>query len=105
MNVTKACQHRVSDITPYKRCGEFCFAFPVMVVDTQILRRMLNDKGEIELQQADEAEFIFSGHELGTCIRVVNIDHLPAFAQFAKGVAERLQDELSAEEKRLHPFK
>jgi len=105
INVTKACQHRVTDITPYKRCGEFCFAFPLIVVDTPIFRCILNDKAEIELQQADEAEFLFSGHELGTCIRVINIDSLRPFALFAKGVAEQLQDGLKAEEQRLHPFK
>lgn len=89
INVTKACQHRVTDITPYNRPGDFCFAFPVIVVDTPILQSILNNKGEIEVQQADEAEFLFSGHELGTCIRVVNIAGLPAFARFAKGVAEQ----------------
>jgi hypothetical protein len=101
INVTKACHHRVSDTTPYRQSGDLCFAFPVIVVDTPILLCALNGKGEIVMQETDEGEFLFSGHELGTCIRVIHINKLQGFAPFAKGVSEQLQEILKNDERRV----
>jgi hypothetical protein len=93
VNVAKASHSRVAKQQP-----PFRFIFPVIVVDTPLLRCGLNDRGEIELKEAEEGEFLFTGHELGTCIRVVTIAKLPSFALFAMGVAVQLQDELQEEE-------
>jgi hypothetical protein len=99
MNVTKACHYHVTGNKPsFKFLG---FAFPVIVVDTPLIRGTLDASGEIELQEVGQAEFLFSGHEAGTCIRIVTLAHLPAFAREAKHVAQQLKDELSSEEDKI----
>jgi hypothetical protein len=99
MNVVKACHNHVKDSTsPYDE--KLHFAFPVIVVDKPIIRCTLDASGETELTEVEQGEFLFTGHEVGTCIRVVTIAHLPVFAKEAKQVVEQLEDEVRNEEKK-----
>lgn len=99
MSVCNACESHVTDTRTKSKYLNF--AFPVIVVDTPLIRCVLNAKGEIALDEVEQGEFLFTGHQLRTCIRVVTLAHLPAFAREAKEVAWQLQRELNSDEKRI----
>jgi len=50
------------------------------------------------LQEIEQGEFLFGGHQLGTCIRIVTHGYLPTFAKEAKQVADQLKEDLKSEE-------
>lgn len=77
------------------------FAFPVIVVDTPLIRCSLDANGKMELQEVEQGEFLFSGHYLGTCIRIVTLRHLPKFAREAIEVSKQLKDDLQGEEEKM----
>lgn len=99
MTVAKACHQHVRHSK--FSSGALHFAFPVIVVDKPLIRCTLDGNGQIELSEVEQGEFLFTGHELGTCIRIVTIDHLPAFAGEARMVTEQLTDELCQEEDKM----
>lgn len=99
MNVSNACESHVGG--SHKGIRFLRFSFPVIVVDTPLIRCGLNAKGETDLEEVQQGEFLFTGHTLGTCIRVVTVGHLREFAREAKDVACQLQGELNTEEKRI----
>jgi hypothetical protein len=99
MNVMKACYDHVAENK--RTLKAFYFAFPVIVVDTPLIRCTLDSRGELELEEVQEGEFLFFGHEQGTCIRIVTIGHLPAFVSDAKRVADQLIEEMSDQEANL----
>ncbi len=72
--------------------------FPIIVVDAPLTRCVLGESGEIELEEIAEGEFLFVGHKLGTCIRVVTASRLISFAAEARQVANQLRAELKTEE-------
>ena len=74
---------------------------PVIVVDTPLLQCQLSDKGAILLHEIAEGEFLFNGHRLGTCIRVVTANYLGIFAAEAKRVADQLREELKPEQEQI----
>lgn len=98
MNVTKACYQHISTKSFE---ANLHIAFPVIVVDTDLIRCTLDSHGEIELQLIEEGEFLFTGHEAGTCIRIVTMAHLPIFAREAKRVAQQLADDFEIREKEM----
>lgn len=97
MNVSKACQFHVGRDS---RTGvkHFNFAFPIIAVDTPLIRCVLNAKGEMDLEEVQQGEFLFMGHATGTCIRVITSRYLADFAREAKQVACQIQKVLSAYE-------
>jgi hypothetical protein len=105
MTVTKACHcHLISHVAekvPLTFAAEhppaFCFAFPVIVVDQPLIQCTLNSAGEMELQEIEQGELLFTGHELGASIRIVTKAHLPTFAGQALRVAQQIEDELKSE--------
>ncbi len=99
MNVVKICNNLVTGSET--SIANFKFAFPVIVVDQPLIRCMLEPSGEIKLTEVEEGEFLFTAHELGTCIRIVTITHLVKFAEEAKRVEEQLREELRSEEERI----
>lgn len=99
MNVAKACHNHVTDNK--STLERLNFAFPVIVVDKPLIRCTLDKSGEIELKEVEQGEFLFTGHQIGTCIRVVTIAHLPAFAKEAKQVVEQLEEEVRSEEDKM----
>jgi hypothetical protein len=96
ISVTKACHTHV--VPRNSMVGLFSCAFPVIVINAPLIRCVLDARGEMQLEEVEEGEFLFTGHELGTSIRVVTIAHLPTFATEAKQVAERLLAEHKADE-------
>jgi hypothetical protein len=82
----------------------YSFAFPVMVVDSPILQCSLGHGERIEISEVDTGEFLFVARfprYFGSCIRVVSLSRLQAFAQEAKIVAGFLRTELKSAEQRV----
>ncbi|MFL6305447.1 MAG: hypothetical protein ACJ72H_18105 [Candidatus Sulfotelmatobacter sp.] len=95
MNVAKACEAHVSH-SKYLN-----FAFPIIVIDAPLIQCTLDTKGEIVLQEVQEGEFLFTGHGLGPCIRILTTSRLTPFSEQAKVVARQLHQEFAAEEDNL----
>ncbi len=100
MSVTNACHHHVHVKEDKSRIPRLHFAFPLIVVDTPLIRCFLDENGRVQLQEVEEGELLFTAH-LGTCIRIVTQRSLPAFATQAKHVAEMLMIDLRDEEKKF----
>lgn len=84
----------------------FAFAFPVIVIDSPLFECSLTADGELQLVEVKQSEFIFSAHipeYVGCCIKVVTKEHLPAFAQWAKGLAGSIRKELANDEESIIP--
>lgn len=96
LTVVKACDSFVHEHDG--RLESIDIGFPIIVVDTPLTRCVLGESGEIELEEIAEGEFLFVGHKLGTCIRVVTASRLTSFAAEARQVANQLRSELKAEE-------
>ncbi|PQA78271.1 hypothetical protein [Rhodoferax sp. TS-BS-61-7] len=80
------------------------FAFPIIVVDTQIFECSLLSNGELDLREVQESEFLFSmrvPESITTCIKIVTKDSLPAFALKAKRSADQLRSDLKNEEQAI----
>jgi hypothetical protein len=99
MNVLKACHGHVRTKTA-SSMGLY-LAFPVIVVDSPLVQCRLDAAGQIELLEVEQGEFLFRGHPLGTCIRIITASYLPAFAAEAKQVADQLREDLKASEDRI----
>jgi hypothetical protein len=95
IGVSKACAAFVQQNKSY------AFGFAVIVIDAPLIRCFLAENGDVQLEEAQEGEFLFSGHELGACIRVVTATHLPAFALEARQVAAELRAVLKSEEDKI----
>lgn len=74
--------------------------FPVIVISGPLIQASLSPKGEIELVEVDQGEFLFSVLDFATCIRVVTVRHLAAFAHEAMKVAKQIRDMLEPEVKK-----
>jgi hypothetical protein len=98
IGVVKACESLVRATSRY---DTFAFAFPVIVTDSPLVQCVLGENGEIQVQQVSKGEFLFSGHDLGTCIRVLNIDALDDYVGEAQKVAPRLLRQFGAEAERV----
>jgi hypothetical protein len=102
VSVSKACN---AYIRQYERTHRpwIGFAFPVIVVESPLIRCWLTGDGEIQLEETNEGEFLFLP-DFGACIRVITADHLPTFAAKAKQVAHQLRKEFKLfEEEALKP--
>lgn len=96
VSVAKASHNHVYDTK--SNSHRLHFAFPVIVVDTPLIRCSLDASGQVDLQEVEQGEFLFGGHQLGTCIRIVTHGYLPTFAKDAKQVADQLKEDLKSEE-------
>jgi hypothetical protein len=94
--VAKACDSFVHEHDG--RLESIDIGFPIIVVDTPLIRCILGESGEVELEEVVEGELLFMGHQLGTCIRIVTANHLASFAAEARQVANQLRAELKSEE-------
>ncbi len=95
MNVAKASQSCVHGGLRFS--AQFGFAFPVIVVDSPLIRCCLGENDELHLEETDQGEFLAEG----ACIRVVTIGRLPAFALEAKRVADQIRAEFKVEVERV----
>ena len=103
ITVAKACDswvHRSDEqyVPPY------IAAFPIIVVDGSLLQCSLSEDGSIDISEVDEGEWLFVARlpqYFGTCIRLVTLKRLTAFALEAKTAADQLRAELKAEEDRV----
>jgi hypothetical protein len=76
------------------RIASFIAVFPVIVVDAPLLQCSLAPDGSIDVCEVDEGEWLFTARlpaYFGTCIRVVTLQRLPAFAREAKRAADSLR--------------
>lgn len=99
--VANACENFVHGVEGSYR-PPLCFAFPVIVIDGPLIRCSLAENGDVQLEEADQGEFLFflGGllHDFGTCIRVVAASRLAAFTVEAKQAADQIRAELKSEE-------
>lgn len=100
MSVAKACQYHIvaADRTAY---GALYVAFPIIVIDTPLIRCSLDAAGQVELQEVEQGEFLFTGHPVRTCIRIVTLPYLHTFAKEAKQVTEQLKKDFKDKEEEL----
>jgi hypothetical protein len=62
----------------------------------------LDGDGDVQVSEVEEGEFLFTAklpRHFGTCIRVISVNRMAAFATEAKGVADRIRAELKPFEK------
>jgi hypothetical protein len=67
--------------------------FPVIVLDAPLLDCHMNDRGDLQLQEVTEHEFLFAPHLpafKGTCVRVVTLAGLADFCGAARNEMEAL---------------
>jgi hypothetical protein len=77
IGVAKACESFVGEHEGKDDKFKFLdFGFPVIVIDAPLIRCLLAERGEIQLKEVDEGEFLFTAHERGVCIRVVTAQSL-----------------------------
>ena len=96
--------HDLVDREKENYSAKLCFAFPIIVVETPLIRCVLAEDGEVLLEEVDQGEFLFHADppkDFGTCIRVVTAKSLVAFAIEAKQVAEQLRVDLKNEEEAI----
>ncbi len=82
------------------RVWQISLVFPVLVVDSPLVQCMLNAQGHPETKEIEEGEFLFQSdppEAFSTCIRVITLARLPAFASEAKRIAEYLQKQFTSE--------
>jgi hypothetical protein len=104
VSVSKACNAFIQEYEA-KRSPWLGFAFPVIVVESPLIRCWLTSDGEIQMEETSEGEFLFLPN-FGACIRVITANHLPTFATEAKRVAGELREEFkSYEEDALEALK
>lgn len=103
IGVAKACESFVREHEGKGDKFKFLdFGFPVIVIDAPLIRCLLAENGEIQLEEIDEGEFLFTAHERGVSIRVVTASRLAAFAVEARHVCDQLRSELKIEEEKIH---
>lgn len=98
MSVAKATDSGVHGIDGYK--PKFRFAFPVIIVDSPLVRCSLKENGSLHLEEIESGEFLFRANlprHFGTCVRVVTIEALPRFVAEAKQLAKQLRAEFKSE--------
>ncbi|HWR17974.1 MAG TPA: hypothetical protein VN577_24310 [Terriglobales bacterium] len=99
MSVLKAAHCRLEK-APRPKCPKFQFIFPVIVIDSPLLRCWLGGNGQLEMQEVSEGEYLFdpaNSNIRGTAIRVVTLSGLPKFVKTAKFVAEQVRAYLKPE--------
>jgi hypothetical protein len=82
----------------------YIFAFPVIVVNAPLLQCSLSSSGDIDVVDVTEGEWLFFARIpefFGTCIRIVSIERLPAFAEEARAAARAIRDGLKLEEAKV----
>lgn len=107
VGVIKACAGIARD-RPSSNIPLLAFAFPVIVVDAPLFECALGERGELELKEVGESEFLFSAHipeHVSTCIKVVTKSRLAQFAVWAKELATCVRKELEDEQERIFPLK
>lgn len=105
ISVLKACAGLVADRHD-SNIPRYAFAFPVIVVDTPVFECSLNSDGELNLEEVQESEFLFSAHvpfEISSCIKVVKKDHLNVFADRAKKIATTIREAMMEYESKALP--
>jgi len=71
------------------------------VVDSPLFECSLEKDGEIDLQEVEQSEFLFSAHipdEVGCCVKVIRKDRLSKFATEAKQLANTIRQSLKDKE-------
>src|SRR5271157_390000 len=99
VSAAKACKALTHEVESSHKL--YAFAFPVIVIDAPLIRCSLAENGDVELEEVEEGEFLFTAYlpkYFGTCIRVVTSARLAEFAVEAKRVAERIRAEFKSEE-------
>jgi hypothetical protein len=98
--VAKATVDFVNSAKDYQQC----VGFPVIVIDSPLVRCMLDKNGEIHCEEVTEGKVFFKyGLEqpFRTCIRIVSLAHLAKFVDQAWEVAGLLRFQLLDAEVRL----
>jgi hypothetical protein len=84
-----------------KRAAPFRMAFPIIVVDGPLVRGSLSEKGDVDLEEVEEGEFLFFFRDRGSCIRILTASRVAEFAQEAKRVANEIRSMLKSEERKV----
>jgi hypothetical protein len=95
MSAVKACNARLSKNGPSASPRAFTFTFPTIVVDTPIFECILTAEGELQLEQVERSEFLFTAtipNNVATCVNVIHINALPGYAKECYEVANALLD-------------
>ena len=93
--------------TGAKRDSEFPvmrIVFPLIVVDAPLVNCYLDDSNQIQVEQVDSGEVMFTAPDQGrrtTCIRVVTAEWLSEFVVEAKAEIEQLRTELLTKERAI----
>lgn len=77
---------------------QMCFVFPVLVVDSPLVRCNLDTLGKLQLEEIPEGEVFFKyglASPFRTCIRVVTLRGLPEFVLNARRIAKFMKTLLS----------
>lgn len=96
----KACKGIVTDRAP-SHLPHLAVAFPVIVVDSPLFECSLKEDGELQIEEVEKSEFLFSAHipnEVGCCISVIKKEMLAKFAAEAKQLANTIRQSLKDEE-------
>jgi hypothetical protein len=79
----------------------FRIASPIIVVDGPLVRGSLSEKGDVDLEEVEEGEFLFFFRDRGSCIRILTASRVAEFAQEAKRVASEIRSMLKSEEQKV----
>jgi hypothetical protein len=102
ISVAKACEFLAHH--PEHRFPRFILAFPVIVIDTPLVQCGLARGSKLNLRQVKQGEFLFLARLpgfFGSCIRVVTLEGLPAFAREAKRAAGEFRAALKREQEEV----
>ena len=103
ISVLKACSGLTSDREP-TGLKRLAFAFPVIVVNSPIFECSLNSDGELELEEVQESEFLFSAHipkEISCCIKVIRREKLVDYSVKAKSIADTVRATMKSVEDKM----
>jgi len=87
--------------SPKRYAAPYRMAFPIIVVDGPLVRGYLSEKGDVDLEEVGEGEFLFFFRDHGSCIRILTASRVAEFAQEAKRVANEIRSMLKFEERKV----
>ena len=85
-----------------RKVPHFQIMFPVIVINSPLVHCYLNENNEMQLEQIDSGEVIFTAPDqerITTCIRIVTADWLPQFVSEAVREVEQIRSELLPKER------
>jgi hypothetical protein len=87
-----------------RKVPHFQIVFPVIVIDSPLVHCYLDENNEMQLEQVDSGEVIFTAPDqerITTCIRIVTADWLPQFVTEAAKEVEQIRLELLPKERAI----